>query len=456
MGSAPSTVTVLLLKADVGCNRPGPPPRAHIGQCPPVAGPAPTRAPGIAVPAPGLPAGFAPDDAAQPYAGALLEPLAPRAFAAALVARLGRVGLWGDHHDEVAGQHAHQAHLQRGRQAAVTRPARLRAPRAPGNGYKLLWDLHACVPGHSAEARHQPCLPPLALDVGLAPLLPPLWPSVEREAMGESLHPHRCKVVEGVHIGRARVELGQPQLCPASAGCLRIASSVERRLHSLRVAPLGPLGPPLLCGAPVPQRVGRSAVQCGDVGQHMLAGVRAEEGDLLRWQVCGRAQLPPRGPQPPRRQHRRPAARGNEFGHPHPRQIPDRAALACLRLLPGPVPEQADAYPVSCARARQQVALVHLAQVKDRALHPASLGKQLVLRPLVPALRLPLLPGPTQLLRPTLPIQRLPRSLLAAPPCGTPLPLRAPPVLNWPAGPPAPPTGLPASPPPQSVLWQPR
>eukprot|EP00962_Isochrysis_galbana_P049739 scaffold21237_cov121-Isochrysis_galbana.AAC.5 len=118
---------------------------------------------------------------------------APRAFSVALVARLGRVGLWGDHHDEVAGQHAHQAHLQRGRQAAVTRPARLRAPRAPGNGYKLLLDLHVCVPGHSAEARHQPCLPPLALDVGLAPLMPPLWPSVEREAVGESLHPHRRK-----------------------------------------------------------------------------------------------------------------------------------------------------------------------------------------------------------------------------------------------------------------------
>eukprot|EP00962_Isochrysis_galbana_P053045 scaffold24507_cov106-Isochrysis_galbana.AAC.4 len=51
MGSAPSTVTVILLRADVGCNRPGPPPRAHIGyravcsvlQYSPVAGPAPTR-----------------------------------------------------------------------------------------------------------------------------------------------------------------------------------------------------------------------------------------------------------------------------------------------------------------------------------------------------------------------------------------------------------------------------
>eukprot|EP00962_Isochrysis_galbana_P035798 scaffold12282_cov101-Isochrysis_galbana.AAC.1 len=69
-----------------------------------------------------------------------------------------------------------------------------------------------------------------------------------------SAFPHRRKVVEGVHIGRARVELGQPQLSPPSAGWLRIANSVERRLHSLRVAPLGPLGPPLLCGAPVPQR----------------------------------------------------------------------------------------------------------------------------------------------------------------------------------------------------------
>eukprot|EP00962_Isochrysis_galbana_P033349 scaffold11153_cov125-Isochrysis_galbana.AAC.4 len=214
MGSAPSTVTVILLRADVGCNRPGPPPRAHIGQCPPVAGPAPTRAVGRTA-AEGRTRHCRPGSRA---AGrfrtrrrrAAVRRRARRATRTACICcctcgtSWSCIGLWGDHHDEVAGQHAHQAHLQRGRQAAVTRPARLRAPRAPGNGYKLLWDLHVCVPGHSAEARHQPCLPPLALDVGLAPLLPPLWPSVEREAVGESLHPHRCKVVEGVHIGRAR------------------------------------------------------------------------------------------------------------------------------------------------------------------------------------------------------------------------------------------------------------
>eukprot|EP00962_Isochrysis_galbana_P005619 scaffold1514_cov132-Isochrysis_galbana.AAC.5 len=142
---APSTVTVILLRADVGCNRPGPPPWAHIGQCPPVAGPAPTRAVGRTADsstARGRPAyvGVGP----HPIVGNVEPGIAhcrPGSRAAgrfrtrrrrAAVRRRARratrtamwASLWGDHHDEVAGQHAHQAHLQRGRQAAVTRPAR--------------------------------------------------------------------------------------------------------------------------------------------------------------------------------------------------------------------------------------------------------------------------------------------------------------------------------------------